>query len=248
MPKTPLMLEFQITKEYLGFATHLAYLGPLYEEVLQSDTYGARHGLDRGEGDRRLAGRAHALTGIAGVANIGSDRNWSGSHFNQANWYAFGRLAWDPGHVRARRSPRNGCGRRSPNDAAFVHAGGRHDDGLARGGGRLHDAARAASHDGRAAITTARRPGMRAARAPTGRRSITTAPTRTASASTAPPPAATRSRSTRAPVAAEFGDREARAGELPALVPPCAVGLPHAVPAARCGTNWSPATRAASTR
>ena len=52
----------------------------------------------------------HALTGMAGVANIGADRNWSGSHFDQANWYAFGRLAWNPDAVIARRSPRNGCG------------------------------------------------------------------------------------------------------------------------------------------
>jgi alpha-glucuronidase len=50
----------------------------------------------------------HALTGMAGVANIGTDRNWSGSHFDQANWYVFGRMAWDPEHARARRSPRNG--------------------------------------------------------------------------------------------------------------------------------------------
>ncbi len=51
---------------------------------------------------------------MAGVANIGSDRNWSGSHFNQANWYAFGRLAWDP-NFRARRSRANG--RRRPSAA-----------------------------------------------------------------------------------------------------------------------------------
>ncbi len=95
MPKTPLMMEFQITKEYLGFATHLVYLGTMYEEVLRADTHA------RGEGstvarvvDGSLEG--HALSGIAGVANIGSDRNWSGSHFDQANWYAYGRLAWDP--------------------------------------------------------------------------------------------------------------------------------------------------------
>lgn len=86
MPRTPLMMEVQITKEYLGFATHLVYLGPLYEEVLQSDTHA------RGAG----ATVAQFLTGIAGVANIGSDRTWSGSHFDQANWYAFGRLAWNP--------------------------------------------------------------------------------------------------------------------------------------------------------
>jgi len=95
MPHTPLMLEVQITKEYLGFATHLVYLGPLFEEVLRSDTRA------RGKGstvakvvDGSLFG--HSLTGIAGVANIGSDRNWSGSEFDQANWYVFGRLAWDP--------------------------------------------------------------------------------------------------------------------------------------------------------
>ncbi|MGE8209275.1 MAG: alpha-glucuronidase family glycosyl hydrolase [Stenotrophomonas rhizophila] len=84
MPRTPLVMEVQITKEYLGFATHLVYLGPLYEEVLQSHT--------RGQG----ATVAQALTGMAGVANIGTDRTWSGSHFDPANWYAFGRLAWNP--------------------------------------------------------------------------------------------------------------------------------------------------------
>ncbi|UNK41602.1 alpha-glucuronidase [Luteimonas sp. S4-F44] len=100
MPKTPLMMEFQITKEYLGFSTHLAYLGPLYEEVLRADTQvqGAGSTVAQvidGTLYRDVPGRS-ALTGIAGVANIGSDRNWSGSHFDQANWYAFGRLAWDP--------------------------------------------------------------------------------------------------------------------------------------------------------
>ncbi|HEX8623108.1 MAG TPA: alpha-glucuronidase family glycosyl hydrolase [Allosphingosinicella sp.] len=86
MPRTPLMLEAQITKEYLGFATHLAYLGTMWEEVLGTDTF-------------RPAGKtvADTLAGMAGVANVGSDRNWSGSHFDQANWFAFGRLAWDPG-------------------------------------------------------------------------------------------------------------------------------------------------------
>ena len=100
MPKTPLMVEFQITKEYLGFATHLAYLGTLYEETLQSDTW--RPGC--GATVARVVDGAidgHPLTGMAGVANIGSDRNWSGSHFDQANWYAFGRMAWDPEAGRA---------------------------------------------------------------------------------------------------------------------------------------------------
>jgi alpha-glucuronidase len=100
MPKTPLMMEFQITKEYLGFATHLVYLGTLYEETLRADTHA------RGAGStvaRVVDGSLHgaALTGMAGVANVGADRNWSGSHFDQANWYAFGRLAWNP-HLSAR--------------------------------------------------------------------------------------------------------------------------------------------------
>jgi alpha-glucuronidase len=96
MPRTPLMLEVQITKEYLGFATHLVYLGPLFEETLRSDTYAKGKGSTVARViDGSLFGYAH--TGMAGVANIGSDRNWTGSHFDQANWYAFGRLAWDPG-------------------------------------------------------------------------------------------------------------------------------------------------------
>jgi alpha-glucuronidase len=92
MPKTPLALELQITKEYLGFSTHLVHLGPLFEEVLQADT---GHG---GTVARVVDGSLHGrpLTAIAGVANIGTDRNWSGSQFDQANWYAFGRLAWNP--------------------------------------------------------------------------------------------------------------------------------------------------------
>lgn len=97
MPRTPLMLEVQITKEYLGFATHLVYLAPLFEETLRSDTYAK--GKDSTVAkviDGSLSGHHLRTTGMAGVANIGSDRNWTGSHFDQANWYAFGRLAWDP--------------------------------------------------------------------------------------------------------------------------------------------------------
>jgi alpha-glucuronidase len=93
MPKTPLMIEFQITKEYLGFATHLVYLGPLFEETLAADIDGGGTQL-ASVVDGRHDG--HRLTGMAGVANIGSDRDWTGSTFNQANWYAFGRMAWNP--------------------------------------------------------------------------------------------------------------------------------------------------------
>jgi alpha-glucuronidase len=94
MPKTPLMLEFQITKEYLGFATHLVYLGTLYQETLQADTHRGKRATVARVVEGAVDG--HALSGIAGVANIGADRNWCGSIFDQANWYAFGRLAWDP--------------------------------------------------------------------------------------------------------------------------------------------------------
>ena len=101
MPHTNLMLELQITKEYLGQQTSMVYLGPLYQEVLRSDTWG------RGRGStvaRVIDGSLYGerLTAIAGVANIGSDRNWCGSIFNQANWYVFGRLAWNP-DLSARR-------------------------------------------------------------------------------------------------------------------------------------------------
>jgi alpha-glucuronidase len=95
MPKTPLAMEFQITKEYLGQDTHLAYLGPLYEEVLESDTWAHGKGSTVAKViDGSLHG--YARTAMAGVANIGTDRNWTGSQFNQANWYVFGRLAWNP--------------------------------------------------------------------------------------------------------------------------------------------------------
>lgn len=95
MPRTPLMLELQVTKEYLGFATHLVYLAPLFEEVLRADTHAAGEGsLVRRVVDGSLHG--HARTGMAGVANTGADRNWCGAVFACANWHAFGRMAWDP--------------------------------------------------------------------------------------------------------------------------------------------------------
>ncbi len=95
MPKTNLGMEFQITKEYLGFSTHLAYLGTMWEEVLKADTFAAGQGSTVAKVvDGKLHGYSRTL--MAGVANIGTDRNWSGSQFDQANWYAFGRLAWDP--------------------------------------------------------------------------------------------------------------------------------------------------------
>jgi alpha-glucuronidase len=95
MPNTPLMMEFQITKEYLGQGTHLVGLSTMYEEVLQTDTYAKGKGSTVAKViDGTLDG--HDLTGMAGVANIGTARNWTGHLFGQADWYAFGRLAWDP--------------------------------------------------------------------------------------------------------------------------------------------------------
>ncbi|MEA3057684.1 MAG: alpha-glucuronidase [Sphingomonadales bacterium] len=87
MSRTRLAMEVQITKEYLGQSTHLAYLGPLWSEVLRS----------RAHRPRPQSEVRDTIGAMAGVANVGSDRNWSGSDFDQANWYAFGRLAWNPG-------------------------------------------------------------------------------------------------------------------------------------------------------
>ena len=77
MKKTQMMVEFQITQEYLGAANHLVYLAPMWQEFFSFVKPGS-------------------LKAMAGVANIGDDVNWCGHHFAQANWYAFGRLAWNP--------------------------------------------------------------------------------------------------------------------------------------------------------
>ena len=95
MPSTPLMMEFQLTQEYLGYATHLAYLAPLFKECLDSDTYAKGKGSFVSKViDGSLEG--HKASGMAGVANIGNDRNWCGHPIAQSNWYSFARLAWNP--------------------------------------------------------------------------------------------------------------------------------------------------------
>ena len=86
MYKTKMMMEFQITQEYLGFSNHLVYHGTTYEECLDSDTY------RDGEGSTV----AKMVKGMAGVANTGQDPNFSGYIFAQSNWYVFGRLCWNP--------------------------------------------------------------------------------------------------------------------------------------------------------
>lgn len=84
--KTAMMVEFQITQEYLGFSNHLVYHGTTYEECLDSDTY------SNGKGSTV----ARNVKAVAGVANTGQDANFCGYIFAQSNWYAFGRLAWNP--------------------------------------------------------------------------------------------------------------------------------------------------------
>jgi alpha-glucuronidase len=94
MPQTALIPEFQLTQEYLGQATSLVYLAPLFKECLDTDTYSNGKGTTVAKiADGTLTNQP--LSGIAGVANIGTDRNWCGHPFAQANWYAFGRLAWN---------------------------------------------------------------------------------------------------------------------------------------------------------
>jgi len=95
MPNTQLAMEFQIAKEYLGQRTSLAYLGPMWSEILNSDTYA------QGKGSivaKVIDGSLHNqnISCIAGVANTGLNADWCGHVFNQANWYVFGRLAWNP--------------------------------------------------------------------------------------------------------------------------------------------------------
>ena len=92
--KTPLMMEFQLTQEYLGQATHLVYEAPMFKEVLDADTYANGTGSTVA---KVIEGEVYQneITGMSGVSNIGNDRNWTGHVFAQANWYAYGRLAWN---------------------------------------------------------------------------------------------------------------------------------------------------------
>jgi alpha-glucuronidase len=94
MTKTPIMAEVQPAHEYTGHAKHLVYLGTMWKEFLDADTFARAPGSTVG---KVLDGSVHPypITGMAGVANTGSDANWCGHDFSQANWYAFGRLAWD---------------------------------------------------------------------------------------------------------------------------------------------------------
>lgn len=95
LTRTPVLAEIQATQEYLGQAKHLVYLGTMWEEFLDSDTFAKGKGSTVGkviEG----AVQPYRVTGLASVVNPGLDRNWCGHHFSQSNWYASGRLAWNP--------------------------------------------------------------------------------------------------------------------------------------------------------
>jgi len=94
MPRTPMMLELQITQEYLGHSTHLVYLAPMWKEYLQFDTFAKGPGSSLASIIDGTV-QKYRMTGIAGVANTGDQPNWCGHLFAQANWFAFGRLAWD---------------------------------------------------------------------------------------------------------------------------------------------------------
>jgi alpha-glucuronidase len=103
--KTPNMAELQITQEYLGQSRHLVYLAPMWREFF-------------------LQVPPQNLSGVAGVANIGLDKNWCGHHFSQANWYAFGRLAWNPeltSNEIAREWLKQTFIPQNPNNQRFAH-------------------------------------------------------------------------------------------------------------------------------
>jgi alpha-glucuronidase len=96
LKKTNFVLEFQITQEYTGQQRHLCYLAPLWKDVFDFDTYrdGAGSTIASLLSGAAASGR---LSGITAVANIGNDMNWTGHDLAQANFYCYGRLAWNPG-------------------------------------------------------------------------------------------------------------------------------------------------------
>lgn len=94
LKNTCAIAEVQATQEYMGQAKHLVYLGTMWQEFLDADTYSKGKGSTVG---KTLDGSLQpaSVTGMVSVTNPGDDRNWCGHHFSQSNWYAFGRLAWN---------------------------------------------------------------------------------------------------------------------------------------------------------
>ena len=94
MPNAQVIPELQITQEYLGFSNHLVFLPVLWREILDSDTFAkGKNSTVAGVVDGSLFNQK--ITGIAAVANTGTDRNWTGHDIAQANWYGYGRTAWN---------------------------------------------------------------------------------------------------------------------------------------------------------
>ena len=109
MPKTPLMMEFQITKEYLGQDTHLVVpRAAVRRRCCDADTYAKGKGSTVAKVDRRLAARLRAHRASPAWRTSAPTATGRGSQFDQANWYAFGRLAWNHERSAARRSPTSG--------------------------------------------------------------------------------------------------------------------------------------------
>ena len=101
LPNTNEMVEFQITQEYLGFSNHLAYLAPMWKEFFKYV-------------------KPNTINAIAGVSNIGNDVNWCGHPFAAANWYSFGRLAWNP-NISAEKIAKEWIVQTFTNDSSFVN-------------------------------------------------------------------------------------------------------------------------------
>src|SRR5574344_966121 len=101
MPHTKMMVEFQITQEYLGQSTHLAYLAPLWKEFYSFVS-------------------PSNLKAVAGVSNVGDSTNWCGHPFAQSNWYAFGRMAWNT-RLTSDEIADEWLRQTFTNDTAFIH-------------------------------------------------------------------------------------------------------------------------------
>ena len=158
---TPIVAEIQATQEYLGQAKHLVYLGTMWKEFLESDTYAKGSGSTVA---KVLAGKVNPthVTGMVSVTNPGLDTNWCGHHFSQSNWYAFGRLAWNP-ELSAEKIADEWTRMTFTNDEKSVSVIRDHDDVIARDLCELHHAARAASPDRRRSLRAACRRIERAA-------------------------------------------------------------------------------------
>lgn len=99
MRHTQVMPEFQVTQEYLGQSIHTVFLATMWKDVLSAQTY---HDGETVAAATLRKVSARSVSAIAGVANIGDSENWTGSDMAQANWYAFGRLCWNPDMSAAR--------------------------------------------------------------------------------------------------------------------------------------------------